>query len=484
MPHHTCFIALLLSVFLNLAFAQSSLAKVVLPSLFSDGMVIQRDRPICIWGKASPHEHVQVQIDAEVKAIIADANGDWQTNFSPLSPGKERTLTVQAANKIVLSRVKVGDVYLCSGQSNMAFPLGASDVTDDDISQLDKLQLAIYTTPNQTSASEIFDPHGAWRPITTATVKSFPAIPYQFGRALSISQKIPVGIISASCCGACLESFLPPETVKRMHCENVPFVRAGTVSNNFRTLLYPFLKMSLRGIVWYQGETNMLNIPQYRTEFPAFITDIRKRMKDQNLAFFFVQLPSFGYRQEELSDSFWANMREAQTAALALPNVHMVVSLDTTNAGSAREVVSLHPKEKRAIALRLARLAREEASGKGAVKALLLQKVEIDGDAITVKFNGVTHSLSTSDGQTPRGFVMAGPDHKFYPAQATLHGDSIKITSDDVVDPQAARYAFSDNPDCNVVSDGLPLPPFRTDKWATNPKLNPAARESQSMATN
>ncbi|HEY9681177.1 MAG TPA: sialate O-acetylesterase [Oculatellaceae cyanobacterium] len=446
-------------------------AKVVLPSIFSDGMVIQREQSIVVWGKAAPAEQIQLTLAGQTRRASADAKGSWSTTFSALKPGPDVDLIVRSSNEIHIKNIKIGDVYLCSGQSNMALPLNQTDFRKEDIADLDKLNVRIYVTPVATSSSELFDPHGTWMTITDKSVRTFPAIPYLFARQLSLLEKLPVGIVSASCCGSYLESFLPPETVKRLHLQPTPLIPNTVIGNNFRVLLAPFCKARFAGMLWYQGEGNLLNTAQYGTHFSAFITDLRKRLEAPNLPFYFVQLPSFGWKQEDVIDSYWADMREEQSTAVALPNAYMVVSIDTDT-----DAPSLHPKEKREIALRLANLAFQKNKGAKIDRLPSIAKLQTEGDAITVSLNIPQGQLQTLDKMPPRGFQIAGENKRFYWAEATLSGNSIKLSCDEVAAPLAVRYAYADCPDCNVSYNGMPLPPFRTDTWPTNPKLNPAAR--------
>jgi sialate O-acetylesterase len=476
--------AVSLALFFVCAFAACILqtpayARASLPSIFSDGMVLQREQPINIWGKSAPSEKLDISLGGQTRHAVADASGNWSVTFAALKPGSDIDLYVHATNDIHVKSIKVGDVYLCSGQSNMCLPINQTDFHDEDVAAPERANVRIYVAPapTGTSSTDLADPHGYWMPLNDRSVRTLPAVPYLFGRQLGRLENIPVGVVSACCCGSNLETFLPPETIKREHVQPSALVPQQALGNNFRALLAPFSRFKFAGLLWYQGESNMLNSAKYRTLFPNFITDLRKRMEAPNLPVFFVQLPSFGWKQEAIVDSYWADMREAQAAATTLAGVYMVVSIDTDPDGP-----SLHPKEKREIAHRLANLAYQKNKGIAIERLPSVAKLETDGDTITVSFNIPHGHLRTSDGSNPRGFQIAGIDKHYHWADATLSGNSVKLTSDDVNAPVAVRYAYSDCPDCNLLysqmHDQMPMPPFRTDSWLTSPKLNPAARPS------
>ncbi len=463
--------SILSALILTLTVVTSVSAKVTLPSIFSDGMVIQRDRTNCVWGKAARYERIKVQIDSQNQNTNADLNGDWIVKIAPLKPGGPRTMIVTGENKIAIKNLIVGDVFLCSGQSNMEFPLSLSDYKQEDIADVKKLQLHFYKPVARVSQKEVFEPGGTWKSVSAESFSNLPAVPYLFGRKLCLDRKIPIGIICCPCGGATIESFLPPETATRMANELNPVLAPSVISSNFRTLLYPFLKFGFKGILWYQGESNLIAAKHYRNLFPAFITDLRKRMTDKELPFYFVQLPSFGWRQEDnIVDSYWADLREAQAQALKLGKVSMVVSLDTAVDGPP-----VHPKEKRLIAWRLAELVESEETGQ-LKQPPDLAKISFDAESAVLVFKPTNIKFHTEDGRKVRGFQLAGKDKKFYFADAEIKGNIVKITSDEVFSPCALRYAWADNPDANLYfDDHQPLAPFRSDRWPTFPKLNSKA---------
>ncbi len=446
-------------------------ANVSLAPVFTDGMVLQREAKVSIWGTALPNEKVSVEFADQHKSAVANAKGEWIISLDPLSLGSPHNLTVSSDNKVVVKNVQVGDVWLCSGQSNMLMSIAESDASADDLSQPDKVGLSMYVAACiQKTAAKVTTLPRKWLVPNATTVGQFPAIPFLLGRSLALKEKVPVGIICTACSGAGIESFLPPEAVARL-----PEIKPNALSHtpvgiNFTNLIQPYLNMSMRGIVWYQGESNFLNSSDYKTMFPMFISDVRKRCGNPNLPFYFVQLPNFGYRHHHPEDSYFAEFRVAQTAALTLPNVYMIVSMNPV------KNPSLHPKEKRQIALRVAETiekSNEEPNGWHAPRAI---KHTVKENTMTVTFAGDGEGLTIGDGKdVARGFQIAGKDKKFFWADAQLQGRSVLLSSPDVAVPAAARYAWADNPDSNVFLDGQALAPFRTDNWETKPTLNESA---------
>ena len=463
--HRVCSAVLLLVSF-SVSPASS---KISLAPIFTDGAVLQRGSKVRLWGKGSPGESVIVRFDGQVKTVRTNSQGNWTVALDPPALGPPRSLVVSGQNRVEIKNVQVGDVWLCSGQSNMNLSVAESDCDESDLTDPEKSGVRLYLS--NSAGKPGMAPARLWMVPDVATVRSLPALPYLVARYLSTKEKIPIGIICASASGAAIESFLPPETVARIHCTQVNALSQFAPSSNFRTLLEPYLKVSMRGVMWYQGESNILNPTAYRAMFPAFITDLRKRMDNPELPFYFVQLPNFGYRHAYTEDSYFAELRAAQACALALANVYMVVSIDTS------DEAPLHPKEKRQIAIRLAKIIQDSGRPPNLLwfppTAIELEK---KGSALLLSFGDRTGEFTTMDKDKPHGFQIAGADRKFYWADALFNGSTISLRSNYVAAPVAARYAWADNPECNVWVDGQPLAPFRTDNWSTKPRLNEAAK--------
>jgi sialate O-acetylesterase len=380
-------------------------------------------------------------------------------------------MTVKGSNRIVVNDIQVGDVWIFAGQSNMNMPLGATDFKGAGCTEEveKKLRVFRYATTGNSASEKSF---GSWSVPGRQRATDLPAIPLLFGRALVQNKGVPVGAILAGCDGAPLETFMSPETIVKTHNSELKLCSPHVLTGNFKSRFAPILRLNVRGIAWYQGESNLLASSAYKSELTEFIRDIRAKMNASSLPFLIVQLPNFGHRRpdNDPTDSFWADMRESQFAATALKNVYIIVAIDTV-AGSAPD---LHPKEKTVIAERLANVAMKLMDGKP-VSNPMFQSQRIDGDSIFLTFKNLEGPLKSKDGKNLRGFQLAAADGKFHWADAEICGSEIKVTSDEVVVPAAVRYAWADNPDCNLCCEDMPVSPFRTDNWVTKPKLDALA---------
>lgn len=502
------FVPLLFALaFLVLNAVPAAQAKVTLAPIFSDGLVLQRNKSAEIWGAAEPGEKVEVQVAGQRKSASADVHGQWRVRLAPMQPGVDLELVVaggggKGEDKLVVRDVAVGDVWLCSGQSNIGFPIHGSDALPQDLADADTLKIHIFSQWKNVQTGKV--PAGTWSVIDKAKVSliTTPAIPYLFARQLQQKKKVPTAILLLNCGGAPIETFLPPKTIKQFGVKPNSLLPPFKLSENYHAYLEPFLRFSIKGILWYQGESNFNAPALYKKIFPAFISDWRGRLADATVPLFFVQLPNHGNRVSTPVDALWAELREAQTAALALPDVYMVVSVDTASGDPAK----MHPAEKRVIAQRLSEFALLKDKGTGAVPRIAgpsFKSFRIDGDRVFVTINNGISSgaaLTLNENET-HSFAVSGADRVFHWAKARkvtggrsanaslraphseiarAHGDApkgvteIELRSDEVKHPVAARYAWADNPVCSVSGGNLPLAPFRTDRWPTHPQINKA----------
>ncbi|HEY9759869.1 MAG TPA: sialate O-acetylesterase [Oculatellaceae cyanobacterium] len=508
-PVVALFVPLLFALLLLVSSAvPAAQAKPTLAPIFSDGLVLQRNKSVEIWGAAKPGERVEVQVAGQRKSASADAHGKWRVRLAPMPSGTGLELVVagggKGEDKLVVRDVAVGDVWLCSGQSNIGFPIHGSDALPQDLSDADTLKIHIFSQWKNVQTGKV--PPGTWSVIDKAKVSliTTPAIPYLFARQLQQKKKVPTAILLLNCGGAPIETFLPPKTIKRFSVKPDSILPPFKLSENYRAYLEPFLRFSIKGILWYQGESNFNAPAFYKKIFPAFITDWRKELADPTVPLFFVQLPNHGNRVATPVDALWAELREAQTAALTLPDVYMVVSVDTASGDPAK----MHPAEKWIIAQRLSEFALLKDRGAGAVPVPRIigpsfKSFRIGGDRVFVTINNGVCSgmgLTLNENET-HSFEVAGADRVFHWATARKvmgarsvdaaskapHSDvargrgdapngvtEIELRSDEVKHPVAARYAWADNPVCSVSGGGLPLAPFRTDRWPTHPQINKA----------
>ena len=469
-------------------------ATVRLPKLVGAHMVLQRGVPLPLWGWAAPGEAVSIVFRGKTYQAKPGAEGRWQAILPAQTAGGPFTMLVQGQNTLELTDVLVGDVWLAAGQSNMQFkvkdnnPHGYQPVQDADqeIAAANYPDIRMFTvaqTPAYRPATEVMG--SGWQVSSPATVADFSAVAYFFGREIHQQFHVPIGLLVSSWGGTPAEAWMSaaglqpfPEFQPQIDefrqqttrladdFRAVPKPVAAAKAPNAPTDLYngmiaPLLPFALKGIIWYQGETNVGRAAQYRTLFPGLITDWRAQW-GQSLPFLFVQLANYKAPRPEPTESDWAELREAQAGALRLPATGMATAIDIG------EAADIHPHNKQAVGHRLALVARHVAYGEKKVvfSGPVYTGMAAVGSEIRLKFTHYGSRLTIKNADTLRGFAVAGADHKFYWATARLEGNEVWVSSKAVPQPAAVRYNWADNPDGNLYNqEGLPAVPFRTDAW-------------------
>lgn len=481
--HSPCKLHLTLVAGLSCLAAQ---AEVRLPALVGDHMVLQRNQPLPIWGWAEPGEQVTVTWQDHTYAATPAPDGRWQVKLPALSAGGPYTMTIQGHNRLSISDILVGDVWLASGQSNMELPLrdpnapkpGAYPLilnAEQEVAQANFPQIRQFTVQKAPSATPQTLVHGYnWQVCTPQTARQFSAVAYFFARDLHQRYQVPIGIICSAWGGTPAEAWVSREALRPWpdFQEKVDALASKAEmglpekepQNNpaalFNGMIAPLLPYALKGIIWYQGESNVGRAPQYSLLFPTLIQDWRQRW-GQELPFLFVQLANWLPAQPQPTDSDWARLREAQTAALALPRTGMAVAIDV---GDSNDI---HPANKQAVGHRLSLVARQLVYGEKKIVAAgpVLEKMQRKGQSLQLRFTHTGSGLQVH-GDTLRGFAVAGADKQFYWARATLRGNKVVLTSPAVPAPVAVRYDWADNPNGNLYNrEGLPAVPFRSDAW-------------------
>ncbi len=469
----------LLFVVVVLVGPKQASADVRMPQIFSDHMVLQRDVALNIWGWADPGERVRVSIAGQRKTTRADRQGNWSVVLEPVKAGGPHTLSVEGKNTIVFSNVLYGEVWLCSGQSNMQWTVAQSANPDEEIANANFPEIRLFSVPRRLLAEPANDlDDGEWRVCSPETVASFSAVGYYFGRHLHQELDVPIGLINSSWGGTNVETWTSlemmrshPDFSERMQepaatalqrLENAPR------PNDFPTLLfngmiYPIVNYTIKGTIWYQGESNSARAYQYRTLFPNLIQDWRNHWSMPDMPFLFVQLANFRAPAGQPVDDAWAELREAQTMTLAVPYTGMAVAIDIGEAGD------IHPKNKQDVGLRLALNALKISYGKDIVySGPMYESMQKEGNKIRLRFSSVGGGLELADKYGyAKAFAIAGSDRVFHWAKAGLDGNEVVVYSDKVANPIAVRYAWGTNPDdANLYNkEGLPASPFRTDDW-------------------
>lgn len=461
-------------------------AEVRCAPVFGDHMVLQRERAVAVWGEAAAGEVVTVEFAGQSKPVTADAAGKWRIALDPLPASAEsRTLTVRGANTLTFSDVLVGEVWFCSGQSNMEKPLGPrrgqkpTDNHEEEIRAADHPLLRLYQVTQRGR------PQGKitglrWLVCTPETVVSteFSAAAYFFGRELQRELGVPVGLIHSSFGGTRIEAWMPPEAFAGdpalRGLESIRYdawVPGVQPTELYRSMVAPFVPFSLRGFLWYQGETNCMNAEHlvYATKLRALIGGWRAAWGQPDLPFYSALLAPFAYSGQknwarQLTPDALPALWEAQVRALDVPHTGLVVTTDL--AGNGRDI---HPTNKRDVGVRFARLALARTYGRSDVPALSPQLLSFNrswfGRKITLAF-AQGEGLRSRDGQPLTGFTVAGKDRQFHPATAVTVGNRLIVSSRAVPRPVSVRFAWHELAMPNLVNAaGLPAVPFRTDDW-------------------
>ncbi len=456
-------------------------AEVRVPALFSDHMVLQRDLPNPVWGWADPGEEVAVMLSDQHKRAKADEHGRWRVMLNPLYAGGPYEMVIEGqGNRVAIADVMVGEVWVCSGQSNMEQAVGSTK--DADLTQLtaDYPNLRVLTVPKLGTQDPQEDFQGAWKLTSPETVGGFTAVGYYFGLTVHQALGVPVGLIHDSWGGSSCEAWIPRDRLEAdpryqalidrwREIEKDPVANKDQLQNQhrpgnlFNGMLKPVIGYGMRGVIWYQGESNAGRAYQYRHMFPLMIQSWRDAWQLGDFSFYWVQLADFMDEPAAPGESAWAELREAQTMTQRLPNTGQAVIIDT---GEANDI---HPRNKEDVGRRLARWALNKNYGLAiSCRSPEYKSMEKQGNKIVVAFDYAAGGLVPFDVNEVRGFTIAGEDRKFVPAQAkVVDKATVEVWSDRVADPVAVRYAWADNPVCNLRSRAnlLPVTPFRTDQW-------------------
>ncbi len=484
-------------------------AEVRLPHFLSSHMVLQRDMPVHLWGWAEPGEKVTVSLRDASRSDTADELGKWSVFLPPQQAGGPYKLTVAGSNTIVLDDVLIGDVWFASGQSNMEMPLsgwpGAPlKNSAEEIADATHDNLRLLHIPQKSSSFPLRDADASWTPCTPETARSFSAAAYFFGRDIAGREHVPVGLVESSWGGTVIEAWmsldaisadasLMPLFTNRAHMmdsqadvkeilaaekrEDEEAQKAGepapihtwrpdpaswAPAGLFNGMVAPLTPMTIRGVIWYQGESNsrLGFAPLYVREFPAMITDWRRQWHEGDFPFLFVQIANFTSNNTEN----WATIREAQRRTLRLVNTAMTVTLDIGNPDN------VHPTDKQSVGARLALGARALSYGeKVEYSGPLFRCATTDGDAMRVWFDHIAGGLEAKGGAL-EGFEVAGVDHHFVKAEARIDGGNVVASSPEVAHPKYVRFGWANAPVVNLFnSAGLPASPFTSETKIPQP---------------
>lgn len=469
-----------LTILLNFAFCIIASATVKPASIFTDHMVLQQQSNVAIWGWAKPSSKVKIitSWNKENYSVTTDQNGKWKIKVATPVAGGPYRIEFNDGEKLILNDILIGEVWFCGGQSNMEMPMKGFKSqpiigSNEKILKSANNNIRLYTVP-RSSISERQDNSkpSAWKPAAPETVSNFSATAYYFGSLLSEMLNVPIGIINDSYGGSSIEAWMSPEDLKAFPEVKIPS-KGDTIKEVSRTpttlyngMLYPVIGYGIKGAIWYQGESNYERPDRYEELFPAMVSSWRKNWDNGEFPFFYAQIAPYNYAQlppYHVGGKFnSAFLRDAQRKSLSkIPNSGMAVLMDIG------EEKSIHPAGKKQGGERLAYLALAQTysiKGFGALSPTY-ESLTIDKNKAVIKFQNVQNGL-TSFGKELSLFEVAGTDKKFYPAKAAITGSSVTVTSEQVKNPVAVRYAFKDFVVGDLFgNDGLPVSSFRTDDW-------------------
>ena len=445
-------------------------SAVRLPALISDNMVLQQGRPAPIWGWADKGEVVTVNLGEQLYTTKAGDDGRWKIELKKLKPGNVLEMIVKGSsgNSLTVKNILVGEVWICSGQSNMhwTFSKGHGVLNNEtELANANYNDIRMFTVAKGGTPEPAEDAKGAWLTINRENLlvdgeNGASVLAYFFGRELFQKLNIPVGLINTSVGGTPAEKW-----TKREALEANPDLKAlsgkGGSSTLYNAMIAPLIPYAIRGAIWYQGESNLDRAYQYRTLFPAMIANWRSEWKQGNFPFGFVQIAPYRYKGQNPEN--YPELCEAQTMTLkSSPNTGMAVTADIGDVGN------IHPKNKQEVGRRLALWAMAKVYGKKQMvySGPLYKSMKIKGNQIVLNFDQRGSGLTSGDGKSLVEFTIAGADKAFVQAKAEIVGNTIVVSSDKITNPVAVRYAWHDDAQPNLANkEGLPASSFRTDSW-------------------
>ncbi len=502
-------------------------ADVRLPKIFTDNMVLQRELPVRVWGWAEAGEAVSVTLAGNHAETKADAKGQWSLELAPLKTGENLELAVQGRNSLTLKNILVGDIWVCSGQSNMEMDLGGCVGAAEDIKAADLPKIRRIKINHEQAAQPVMDAPAAtsWQVCSPDTARGFTAVGFYFAREIVQKTGIPIGLVDDNWGGTPIEPWvateglemvagLKPEFIARQEAIKayraelpnaltqleawiaetrrnlaggaetgplpvIPVHPGGNGwSGMYNAMIAPFVHLPIKGALWYQGESNGGEGETYYHKMQALIGGWRKQWGQGDFPFYFVQLASFQGATEDPADANgWPKLREAQRKSLSIPHTGMAVVTDTVPLAEAGDI---HPRNKYDVGLRLARWALNRDYGQKdlEVSGPLFKALKIEGRQARLIFDhlgsglmvgkkeGRAAAVENKEGKLKR-FAVAGADQKWHWAEAVIENDTVVVSSPEVAEPVAVRFAFQMNPDgANLYNrEGLPASPFRTDNW-------------------
>jgi len=456
-------------------------AQLTLPKVIGNNMVLQRNQLVPIWGTAKAGDAVTVSFGKQEKKAIANNTGNWKIMLDamPVSAMPEKLIIKTSNENIVLENILVGEVWLCSGQSNMEYTMRKNSKVTMPDSIKDWPVNELETAHNKSIRIFLVDrkkmkpdsTHSGWDIAEDSALRSFSAVGYFFAKKMYEELHVPIGIIGSSIPGSRIEPWMPEEAFTAL-----PFFKEQTDSTHkidgepgkfYQTMIAPLAPFALKGFLWYQGESNCFlgERLQYTYKMNALINQWRKIWNDNALPFYYVQIAPYSYSKqkgkvsytEESEPEFW----EAQALVLKIPHTGMIATTDLNF-----DLDNLHPHYKWETGKRLAICALANDYGKKEIAAMgpVYENMKVQGNKIILDFKYAGNGLVSKDGQPLKDFTIAGADGKFVPATAVIKNNGIEVFAASVLHPVAVRFSWNEAGHSNLYNkDGLPALPFRTD---------------------
>ncbi len=461
--------------------AVNAVAQISLPKIIGNDMVLQRGEAVPIWGYASAGEKIMVKFNGQKKQTVADAQGNWSIKLDAMQASSTpQKMVLEGKNKIELNGILIGEVWLCSGQSNMEYAMRKNSkvtvppgMTGWPVNELDvahQQNIHIFLVDRKKMKP---DPtHAGWAVAEDSALRSFSAVGYFFAKKLYEELHVPIGMISSAVPGSRIEPWMPREAMTAL-----PFFQQQTDSTHkidgepgkfYTSMIAPLVPFALKGFLWYQGETNcfLKETIQYTYKMQALINWWRKDWNNSSMPFYYVQIAPFAYSTSPgLTEETLPAFREAQAAAMKIPHTGMAATTDLNDS-----LNNLHPHFKWEIGKRLALWALNKDYGKKEIvpSGPVYKSLTIIGNQAVISFDEVYGGLKSNNSKPLNCFTIAGADGKFIPAQAVIKDNAVVVSSNSIATPVAVRFGWNEADHPNLYNKaGLPAIPFQTNSTLT-----------------
>ena len=450
-----------------LIFSLASKADIRLPNIINSNMVLQQQSAVKLWGWAGPNEKIYITTswNNKLDSTITTRDAGWMLTVQTPAAGGPYKITLKGDNKIILDNVLIGEVWVCSGQSNMEmnYGWGLPDVKAE-LPTCKNNNIRFFNMPKTTAKTPQDNCSGEWQACDSNTLKHFSAVGYFFGKKLNTELNVPIGLINASWGGTPAEVWAPADDVN-----NSPDLKASAAKLQpydwwpylpgaaFNGMIAPVTNYNVAGAIWYQGESNTVAPKTYSKLLTTMIASWR-RVWDKELPFYYVQIAPYAYGEKHIS----ALVREQQTKAMNYPKTGMAVITDLVD-----DIKDIHPRDKHTVGYRLANWALTETYLKQGItcKSPMYKSMEVINANAVISFDNAPTGLMVK-GANITEIYIAGADKIFFAASATIENNKLIVSSPEVAQPAAVRFAFSNKAMANLFSkEGLPVNPFRTDDW-------------------